>query len=103
MGPAAIRAFQVNHWGARMRNDTYRGYNGYTIDVGRRRILFGGDTAVTTAFRAVRTSRPFDLAIMPVARTTRGSTITAHPSRHGKWRTTPAPSSSCPCTTRHSR
>jgi L-ascorbate metabolism protein UlaG (beta-lactamase superfamily) len=66
VGPAAIRAFQVNHWGARMRNDTYRGYNGYTIEVGRRRILFGGDTAATTAFRAIRTSNPFDLAIMPV-------------------------------------
>jgi L-ascorbate metabolism protein UlaG (beta-lactamase superfamily) len=66
VGPAAIGAFQVNHWGARMRNDTYRGYNAYTIDVGRRRILFGGDTAMTTAFRSVRSSRPFDLAIMPV-------------------------------------
>jgi L-ascorbate metabolism protein UlaG (beta-lactamase superfamily) len=66
VGPASIRAFQVNHWGARMRNDTYRGYNAYTIDVGSRRILFGGDTAVTTAFRSVRSSRPFDLAIMPV-------------------------------------
>ena len=65
-GPAAIRAFQVNHWGARMRSDTYRGYNGYTIEVGRRRILFAGDTAATTAFRALRTSRQFDLAIMPV-------------------------------------
>jgi L-ascorbate metabolism protein UlaG (beta-lactamase superfamily) len=66
VGPAALRGFQVNHWGARMRNDSYRGYNGYTIEVGRRRILFGGDTAATTAFRAIRTSRPFDLAIMPV-------------------------------------
>lgn len=65
-GPARIGAFEVNHWGARMRNDAYRGYNGYTIEVGRRRILFGGDTAATTAFRALRSSRAFDLAIMPV-------------------------------------
>jgi len=66
VGPAEIRAVEVNHWGARMRNDTYRGYNGYTIHVGGRRILFGGDTAATTAFRALRSSRKFDLAIMPV-------------------------------------
>ncbi len=66
VGPAEVRAFQVNHWGARMRSDTYRGYNGYTIQVGRRRVLFGGDTAYTTDFRALRSSRPFDLAIMPV-------------------------------------
>jgi L-ascorbate metabolism protein UlaG (beta-lactamase superfamily) len=65
-GPLEIRAFEVNHWGARMRSDTYRGYNGYTLESGRYRILFGGDTAITTGFSAVRTSRPYDLAIMPV-------------------------------------
>jgi L-ascorbate metabolism protein UlaG (beta-lactamase superfamily) len=64
-GPLALRAFEVRHWGARMRSDTYRGYNGYTIEAGRYRILFGGDTALTD-FRPLKTSRPFDLAIMPV-------------------------------------
>jgi L-ascorbate metabolism protein UlaG (beta-lactamase superfamily) len=66
VGSVEIRAFQVNHWGARMRSDTYRGFNGYTIQHGRRRVLFGGDTAHTPAFRALRWTRPFDLAIMPV-------------------------------------
>jgi L-ascorbate metabolism protein UlaG (beta-lactamase superfamily) len=65
-GAARIRAFEVNHWGARMRTDTYRGYNGYVIEVGRYRILFGGDTAMTTGFRKLKSSRPFDLAIMPI-------------------------------------
>ena len=62
----AVRAFEVKHWGARMRTDTYRGYNGYVIEAGRYRILFAGDTAATTAFRGVRASKPFDLALMPV-------------------------------------
>ena len=66
VGPLEIRAFEVRHWGARMRSDTYRGYNGYTIESGEHRVLFGGDTAMTPAFRALRTSRPYDLAIMPV-------------------------------------
>jgi L-ascorbate metabolism protein UlaG (beta-lactamase superfamily) len=66
VGAAQIQAFEVNHWGARMRTDTYRGYNGYLIEAGRYRILFGGDTAATTAFRGLRTSRPVDLAIMPI-------------------------------------
>ena len=61
-----IRAFPVNHWGARMRRDMHRGYNGYTIESGRYRVLFGGDTAATDSFRSLRSSRPFDLAIMPV-------------------------------------
>jgi L-ascorbate metabolism protein UlaG (beta-lactamase superfamily) len=65
-GPFEVRGFEVNHWGARMRTDTYRGYNGYTIEAGRYRILFGGDTAATQLFRAVKSARPYDLAIMPV-------------------------------------
>ncbi len=65
-GPLRITAFQVNHWGARMLRDTWRGYNGYTIEAGRYRVLFAGDTAATTAFRGLKSSRPFDLALMPV-------------------------------------
>ena len=61
-----MKAFEVNHWGARVRTDTYRGFNGYVIEIGRRRILFGGDTALTDNFKSVRTSKPVDLAIMPI-------------------------------------
>ena len=66
VGPLSIRGFRVKHWGARLRTDTYRGFNGYLIETGRRRIVFGGDTAFTDAFRAVRSSRPVELAIMPI-------------------------------------
>jgi L-ascorbate metabolism protein UlaG (beta-lactamase superfamily) len=66
VGSLQVRAFEVNHWGARVRSDTWRGYNGYTLESGRYRVLFGGDTAATTLFRAVKTSRDFHLAIMPV-------------------------------------
>ena len=66
VGSVEVRAVEVNHWGARVRTDTYRGYNGYTIRAGRYRVLFAGDTANTTAFRSLRTSKPVDLAIMPV-------------------------------------
>jgi L-ascorbate metabolism protein UlaG (beta-lactamase superfamily) len=66
VGPARVRAVEVNHWGARMRTDTYRGYNGYLIECGRWRVLFAGDTAVTDAFQGLRTSRGIDLAVMPI-------------------------------------
>ncbi len=66
VGPAAIRAIQVNHWGARMRNDVHRSYNGYLIETERYRVLFAGDTAYTDSFRSVRASKPVDLAIMPI-------------------------------------
>lgn len=66
VGPANVRAFEVKHWGARMRTDVHRGYNGYLIEAGRYRIVFGGDTAYTDLFRKIRSSKPVDLAIMPI-------------------------------------
>ena len=66
VGPASVKAFQVEHWGARMRSDVYRGFNGYVLQVGRYRLLFGGDTAYTENFKTIRTSTPVDLAIMPI-------------------------------------
>jgi L-ascorbate metabolism protein UlaG (beta-lactamase superfamily) len=65
-GAAKVTAFEVAHWGARMRSDVYRGYNGYVVEVGRYRILFGGDTAYTETFKPLRTSKAIDLAIMPI-------------------------------------
>jgi L-ascorbate metabolism protein UlaG (beta-lactamase superfamily) len=65
-GPARVKAVEVNHWGARMRTDRYRGYNGYVIEIGGRRILFAGDTANTDAFRHLKQRRDIDLAIMPI-------------------------------------
>jgi len=66
IGAATVRAFEVNHWGARMRNDTQRSYNGYVVEAGRYRVVFGGDTAYTDSFKSVRTSKAVDLAIMPI-------------------------------------
>jgi len=66
VGPAKIRAFEVAHWGARMRGDTYRGFNGYLLEIGKRRIVFGGDTAYTESFKRLRSSHAIDLAIMPI-------------------------------------
>jgi L-ascorbate metabolism protein UlaG (beta-lactamase superfamily) len=66
VGAATIRAFPVRHWGARMQTDRYRGFNGYTIEAGGYRVVFGGDTALTDTFRSLKSSRPWDLAIMPI-------------------------------------
>jgi L-ascorbate metabolism protein UlaG (beta-lactamase superfamily) len=66
VGPLSILGIQVRHWGARLRSDTHRGFNGYLIETGRHRVVFGGDTAYTDAFRVARSSRPVDLAIMPI-------------------------------------
>jgi L-ascorbate metabolism protein UlaG (beta-lactamase superfamily) len=62
-GPVRITALRVNHWGARMRTDTWRGYNGYLLEAGRHRVLFAGDTAITEDFRSVGGAH---LALMPI-------------------------------------
>jgi L-ascorbate metabolism protein UlaG (beta-lactamase superfamily) len=65
-GDVEIRAFEVKHWGARWRYDKFRGYNGYVMEREGRKIIFGGDTAWTDSFRALRARGRFDLAIMPI-------------------------------------
>ena len=65
-GEVQVTAFEVNHWGARIRRDTHRGYNGYLLERDGHRILFGGDTAFTDKFRDLRRHGRVDLAIMSV-------------------------------------
>jgi L-ascorbate metabolism protein UlaG (beta-lactamase superfamily) len=66
VGPLSILGLRVKHWGARMRTDTYRGFNGYLIESKKHRVVFGGDTAFTDTFHAARGARPVDLAILPI-------------------------------------
>ncbi len=66
MDGLTVRALQVRHWGARMQTDRHRGYNGYVLEMGGRRLLFGGDTANTDLFREARSTGPIELAIMPI-------------------------------------
>lgn len=71
-GALEIEAVEVNHWGARMRVDNYRGYNGYILRRQGRAVLFAGDTAYTPLFRRLhgrgggRLDGGFDLAIFPI-------------------------------------
>jgi len=55
VGPLSILGIRVKHWGARMRSDVHRGYNGYLIETGRHRVV-----------QAVRAAKPVNLAIMPI-------------------------------------
>ncbi len=65
-GEINISALPVNHWGARKRRDTYRGYNGYLLERKRQRIIFAGDTAMTNSFAELQEEGEIDLAIMSI-------------------------------------
>src|SRR5260370_27990774 len=65
-GEIDIIAFRVKHWGARMQHDDYRGYNGYLIERNGRRIIFGGDTAMTDDFQQLQSYGSIDLPVMSI-------------------------------------
>lgn len=65
-GEARVRALEVRHWGARLGRDQWRGYSGWVLEREGRRLLIGGDTADTQAFRDHRRHGPFDAAVMPI-------------------------------------
>ena len=65
-GDVIVRAIEVKHWGARIRRDSWRGYTGWVVEREGRRLLIGGDTAITPAFRDHRRFGPFDAAVMPI-------------------------------------
>ena len=104
-----IEAFEVNHWGARMRTDEYRGYNGYIIRRGGAAILFAGDTAMTLIIskgawaggaRArgnLRSRADAHRRVQPLAQ----SPIATR-SKRSRWRTTPGHALFCRCITRPS-
>jgi L-ascorbate metabolism protein UlaG (beta-lactamase superfamily) len=65
-GEVHVRSIEVKHWGARLRNDTYRGWTGFVLEREGTRLLIGGDTAETASFRNHRRFGPFEAAIMPI-------------------------------------
>ncbi|MCG3124521.1 MAG: hypothetical protein GIKADHBN_02989 [Phycisphaerales bacterium] len=65
VGGVSVTAIKPNHWGARTALDRSRGYNSYlleTLGSKARRVLFGGDTAMTRAFDRLGV----DLAILGI-------------------------------------
>lgn len=65
-GDLQVEAFEVKHWGARWRHDKQRGYNGYILSRGGKKIIFGGDTAVCDGFKGIHDKGPFEFACMPI-------------------------------------
>jgi L-ascorbate metabolism protein UlaG (beta-lactamase superfamily) len=65
-GEVLVRSIEVKHWGARVQSDTYRGYTGFVVEREGRKLLIGGDTALTPLFAGYRRYGPFEAAVMPI-------------------------------------
>ena len=60
-----IEAFGVRHWGARLRHDVHRGFNGYLLERKGKRVCLAGDTA-RTSFVGVGRKGPIDVMAVPI-------------------------------------
>ncbi|HKR02956.1 MAG TPA: MBL fold metallo-hydrolase [Pyrinomonadaceae bacterium] len=80
---ARIESLRVNHWGARKLTDRHRGYGGFMVTKRGRSLVFGGDTAYTNAFAALRDRAEIDLAILPIG--AYDPYIHAHASPEQSW------------------
>ncbi|HEY0077362.1 MAG TPA: MBL fold metallo-hydrolase [Pyrinomonadaceae bacterium] len=80
---ARIEGIEVNHWGARRLTDKGRGYGGFLVEKHGRALVFGGDTAYTRAFAALKRRASIDLAIMPIG--AYNPYIYAHASPEQSW------------------
>jgi L-ascorbate metabolism protein UlaG (beta-lactamase superfamily) len=83
IGGARVEAIKVNHWGARTLTDKHRGYGGFLVSKAGRALVFGGDTAYTNAFAALRQRAKIDLAILPIG--AYDPYIHAHASPEQSW------------------
>jgi L-ascorbate metabolism protein UlaG (beta-lactamase superfamily) len=63
MGDLNVTAQPIKHWGARTFYDKYRGFNAYLLEAGKRRVLYGGDTAYHEGFREIGR---VDLAVLGI-------------------------------------
>jgi len=79
------RRFQVDHWARACATTPTRGYNGYTIQAGRVRVLLGDNPAMTTASAGLRRRARFDLGIMPVELTTLDPRPHCNAGTFGRW------------------
>ncbi len=61
-----IEAVPVNHWGRRWPLGKWRGYNGYLLTKGDRRLLFASDTAYTEAFQVLAREPPIEVAMFGI-------------------------------------
>ena len=60
-----VEAFGVRHWGARMRTDTHRGFNGYLLERCGHRVCIAGDTA-RMDFTNIGRKGPIDVMAVPI-------------------------------------
>jgi L-ascorbate metabolism protein UlaG (beta-lactamase superfamily) len=66
LAPMQITLTPAKHWGARMFNDTHRGFGGYVLSDGRTSLYHSGDTAYFGGFTEIRDRLHPQIALLPI-------------------------------------
>ena len=76
----AITHTPAKHWGTRWFTDGHRGYGGYVVEGGARRLYYSGDTAYFAGFREIGNRLRPELALLPIGAYTPDSYRAVHTS-----------------------
>jgi L-ascorbate metabolism protein UlaG (beta-lactamase superfamily) len=66
LGGAAVTLTPAKHWGARLFNDTYRGFGGYVLRGGGHSVYHSGDTAYFPGFAEIGRRLSPEVALLPI-------------------------------------
>jgi L-ascorbate metabolism protein UlaG (beta-lactamase superfamily) len=66
LGDASVTLTPAKHWGARLFNDTYRGFGGYVLRGGGHSIYHSGDTAYFRGFSEIGRRLAPEVALLPI-------------------------------------
>jgi L-ascorbate metabolism protein UlaG (beta-lactamase superfamily) len=65
-GVLTVTHTPAKHWGTRWIMDGHRGYGGYLVEGGARRLYFSGDTAYFAGFREIGARLRPEVALLPI-------------------------------------
>jgi L-ascorbate metabolism protein UlaG (beta-lactamase superfamily) len=80
LGGLSITHTPAKHWGTRWIMDGHRGYGGYAMEGGARRLYYSGDTAYFTGFQEIGTRLRPEVALLPIGAYTPDSYRAVHAS-----------------------
>jgi L-ascorbate metabolism protein UlaG (beta-lactamase superfamily) len=66
LGQVNVTLTPAKHWGARLFNDTYRGYGGYVLRSGAHSVYHSGDTAYFSGFAEIGRRLSPEVALLPI-------------------------------------
>jgi L-ascorbate metabolism protein UlaG (beta-lactamase superfamily) len=79
-GGVTITHTPAKHWGTRWIMDGHRGYGGYVVEGGARRLYYSGDTAYFDGFREIGDRLRPEIALLPIGAYTPESYRAVHTS-----------------------